>query len=167
MKNATLCFILTEDRRWILLGRKERGFGAGKYNGFGGKILPGETPRAAAAREIAEESHVTVDPKGLRDAGNVTFWFPYQPSFDHYVHVFVTTKWHGEPRDSAEMTPRWFRVDDIPYEEMWADDLHWIPLVLAGKSIEAAFTFDEDNESLSEWIIKEIDAPPGADEPVS
>jgi len=42
----------------LLLGMKKRGFGAGKWNGFGGKIEVGETPRAAAIREMKEEACV-------------------------------------------------------------------------------------------------------------
>lgn len=34
----------------ILLGLKKRGFGEGKWNGFGGKVEPGETIPQAAAR---------------------------------------------------------------------------------------------------------------------
>lgn len=36
----------------LLLGRKLRGFGEGYLNGFGGKVEPGETIEAAAAREV-------------------------------------------------------------------------------------------------------------------
>lgn len=32
----------------VLLGMKKRGFGMGKYNGFGGKVEPGESIEAAA-----------------------------------------------------------------------------------------------------------------------
>lgn len=32
----------------VLLGMKKRGFGAGKWNGFGGKVQPGETIEEAA-----------------------------------------------------------------------------------------------------------------------
>ena len=37
MKPTTLVFPIDEQHR-ILLGRKKRGFGANKYNGFGGKL---------------------------------------------------------------------------------------------------------------------------------
>jgi len=156
MKNATLCLILDEGERRILLGRKKRGFGAGKFNGFGGKIQPGESPRTAAAREVLEESHLTIDPADLRPAGSVTFLFPSEPDFDHHVNVFVVTTWCGEPRESSEMAPRWFPIDAIPYGSMWADDRHWLPLVLTGKTIEATFTFAEDNETLARWTLLEI-----------
>jgi 8-oxo-dGTP diphosphatase len=157
VKNATLCFILRPARRQILLGLKRRGFGAGKYNGFGGKVLPGESLHEATLREVREETGLRLAAEKLRPAGEITFLFPFEPDFDHHVHVFVTSAGEDEPRESAEMSPMWFGVDAIPYEGMWADDAHWMPLVLAGKRIEATFTFGPDNESLSAWSIREID----------
>ena len=50
-KAYTLCFTF-KDSSWkqVLLGMKKRGFGAGRYNGFGGKVEPGETVKEAAIR---------------------------------------------------------------------------------------------------------------------
>lgn len=47
-KTYTLAFI-TKDGQ-ILLGLKKRGFGEGKWNGFGGKTNSGETIANAAVR---------------------------------------------------------------------------------------------------------------------
>ena len=55
MKPTTLVFPIDEHNR-ILLGRKKRGFGADKYNGFGGKLEAGESFRDCAIRELFEES---------------------------------------------------------------------------------------------------------------
>ena len=58
---ATLVFIIKDDR--VLLIRKKRGLGAGKVNGPGGRLEPGETFKACAIREVQEELLVTtVDP---------------------------------------------------------------------------------------------------------
>jgi 8-oxo-dGTP diphosphatase/2-hydroxy-dATP diphosphatase len=40
-KLLTLCIIYQHSR--ILLGMKKRGFGAGRWNGFGGKVAMAET----------------------------------------------------------------------------------------------------------------------------
>jgi len=58
-KRLTLLLLRSNGR--ILLGRKKRGFGAGKANGFGGKVEVGETIKEAAVREMQEESGVTID----------------------------------------------------------------------------------------------------------
>jgi 8-oxo-dGTP diphosphatase len=154
MIEATLCFIVDgSPPTRILLGRKKRGFGQGKVNGFGGKVQPGETPVDTVIREVHEESGLVVSPDTLRSAGTVTFYFPTHPHYDHHVHVFVATSWEGFVRDSAEMAPDWFPVDAIPYKQMWDDDAYWLPLVLAGKRIRAEFSFAEDNETVLSWTM--------------
>jgi 8-oxo-dGTP pyrophosphatase MutT (NUDIX family) len=57
-KILTLC--LTKEDGMILLGMKKRGFGEGRWNGFGGKVEEGETIVEAAIREMKEESGLTV-----------------------------------------------------------------------------------------------------------
>ena len=52
-KIFTLMFIVEENR--VLLGLKKRGFGSGKYNGFGGKVELNESIYQAALRETQEE----------------------------------------------------------------------------------------------------------------
>ena len=158
MKNATLCFILRDGPVCqILLGVKKRGFGAGKVNGFGGKIRPGETLEEATVREIQEETTLVLSADALRPAGTITFYVPFESSYDHHVHVFTTSEYSGKASETAEMTPDWYPVDAIPYDRMWADDPHWLPLVLDGRRIDATFTFAEDNESLASWTIRERD----------
>ena len=61
-KRLTLLLLRSNGR--ILLGRKKRGFGAGKANGFGGKVEVGETILQAAVREMQEECGVTVEDPG-------------------------------------------------------------------------------------------------------
>lgn len=60
------------------------------------------------------------------------------------VHVFLTTKFSGEPSESEEMKPQWFDYAAIPFQQMWADDHIWLPHVLAGKSVRGHFHFADD-----------------------
>ena len=53
MKQTNICFLIKDHQ--VLLGMKKRGFGVGKWNGFGGKLKEGEDVKAALAREIKEE----------------------------------------------------------------------------------------------------------------
>jgi hypothetical protein len=46
----TLVFVRQPGR--VLLGMKKRGFGQGKWNGFGGKVEPNEEVTTAAVREL-------------------------------------------------------------------------------------------------------------------
>lgn len=50
MGTVTMTLVFVRNRDKILLGLKKRGFGSGKWNGFGGKVMPGERITEAAVR---------------------------------------------------------------------------------------------------------------------
>lgn len=50
LSSKLLTLVLVVQPGKVLLGMKKRGFGAGKWNGFGGKVNPGETIEDAARR---------------------------------------------------------------------------------------------------------------------
>ncbi|MEJ0073651.1 MAG: NUDIX domain-containing protein [Candidatus Saccharibacteria bacterium] len=56
-KETTLLLLRRNDE--VLLAMKKRGFGAGRWNGVGGKLDPGETVEQALVRECQEEIGVT------------------------------------------------------------------------------------------------------------
>ncbi len=160
MIQATLCFLLDDrDEPKVLLGRKKRGFGEGKLNGLGGKLSPGETPDAAVRREVHEEVGVDLDASLLHSAGTLTFHFPFHPPYDHFVHLYVATRWTGEPHASEEMDPCWVAVAEIPYAKMWQDDAYWLPIVLRGQTVHGEFTFGQDNETVTAWWLRGAEPP--------
>ncbi len=137
-ERANLCFIVKDGR--VLLIRKKRGLGAGKINGPGGKIEAGETALESAIREVQEEIGVT--PLAIEDRGVLHFQFADGYSLE--CAVFVAGDLEGEPIETVEAAPFWVAIDAVPYEKMWADDRHWLPGVLAGKSFRGWFEFDGD-----------------------
>lgn len=134
--HATLMFVVRGGE--ILLIEKKRGHGAGKVNGPGGKIDPGETPLECAVRETGEELHISV--KDARKAGELWFRMSDYPSI--LCHVFIATEYEGAPTETDEAVPLWVALGEIPYARMWEDDIHWLPLVLDGKSILGKFVFE-------------------------
>jgi 8-oxo-dGTP diphosphatase len=50
-----------------------------------------------------------------------------------FTYIFRVTRFTGEPTSNEEGTLRWFRVDDIPYDDMWADDIHWLLQLLGAE----------------------------------
>lgn len=149
-KQLTLCLIHQHPR--LLLGMKKRGFGAGRWNGFGGKVERGETIEAAARRELFEE--VGIDAVNLDTIGVLEFSFENDPDILE-VHVFRVEGFSGEPKESEEMCPQWFHTDRIPFNDMWPDDVHWFPLFLRGSRFRGQFHF-KDVDTILKWDLVEL-----------
>lgn len=154
MQDATLVFLVRDNQ--VLLGYKKRGFAQGKLNGFGGKIEVGESIAVAAVRELHEECGVSVALDDLQAVARLAFFFPAKREWDQIVHVFIVEHWRGKPGETEEMKPLWFSQDAIPFNQMWADDQHWLPLILRGQRVKATFTFNADNETIAEMNIENI-----------
>ncbi|KAG1663908.1 hypothetical protein FOA52_002671 [Chlamydomonas sp. UWO 241] len=140
-KLLTLVLVHQGDR--LLLGEKKRGFGVGYYNGFGGKLEPGETVEDAAQRELEEEACIQAD--GMEHAGVLTFVFDDNPQ-PWEVHVFRVRAFAGTPSETEEMRPVWFPQDAPPFAQMWADDPFWYPLFLRGAHFNGLFAFTHSTQ---------------------
>lgn len=137
-ERATLLFVIRDGQ--VLCIRKKRGLGAGKINGPGGRIDPGESAEQAAVREVQEELCVTpvdVQPHGALD-------FQFVDGYSIRVYIFTAPDYLGEPQETPEAAPIWFPADHMPYHEMWADTRVWVPLVLAGQTVGGRAIFDGD-----------------------
>lgn len=135
----------------VLLGMKKRGFGVGRWNGFGGKVGSTETIENAAKRELHEEAGIEVG--YLKKVGIIDFEFKGSPGILQ-VHIFKSDNFSGEPRESEEMKPQWFHTDEIPFKEMWPDDIHWMPLFLSGKKFKGKFLFGKSDIILEQELVE-------------
>lgn len=146
-----LCFIRRGEE--LLLIRKKRGIGAGKINGPGGHLEPGETALDAAIREVQEELRVT--PLGLKMMGELSFQFidettqqlrQGEDGISGALHtvVFLAEDHEGESQETDEATPYWIHQTKIPFCEMWEDDRYWLLGMLEGRSFKGFFHFDGD-----------------------
>jgi len=138
-ERATLLFVLLDGH--ILLIDKKTGLGAGKVNGPGGRIDPGETARQGAIREVQEELCVT--PTGVAEAGEL--YFQFVDGYSLHGTVFTATGFDGELCETREARPRWTPLGEIPWDRMWADDALWLPLLLRGERFTGYFIFDGDS----------------------
>ena len=139
-KILTLCIIYQQTK--VLLGLKKRGFGMGRWNGFGGKMHDGETIEKAAHRELTEEAGIVAF--DLNKLGILEFSWEGKPEILE-VHIFKVNEFSGEPEESEEMKPQWFEIDQIPYELMWPDDRYWMHLFLENKKFKGRFLFGEND----------------------
>ncbi len=127
MKLATLCYVKANGRTLMLHRiKKQNDKHAGKWNGLGGKLLPGETPEECVIREVQEESGLMLHKPLLR--GVLTF-----PAFskneDWYTFVFVAHEFTGELIDSNEGVLHWIDDADLLNLNLWEGDkifLKWL-----------------------------------------
>lgn len=154
-KLLTLVIILKDGK--VLLGMKKRGFGAGYFNGFGGKVEANETILEAAVRELQEESGVI--PVSMEKRGVLTFHFDDNPQ-PWEVHVYHVGDYSGEPCETEEMAPTWFSLTDIPYDKMWQDDPIWYPEFLQGRHFKGEFYFHNTHTLVSHSLhtLQKLDA---------
>ncbi|KAH7882357.1 NUDIX hydrolase domain-like protein [Phlebopus sp. FC_14] len=164
---CTNAFIISDDK--LLLGFKKRGFGAGLYNGFGGKVEPGETVLAAACRELEEESGINAD---LEHAGTLLF-VNEGTELAFHIEIYSARSYTGTPVETDEMRPAWFSLSPeslsgtqtihrdisalpssstdsslplIPYDKMWPDDIYWLPQLVDGQKFAGRADFRMESD---------------------
>jgi 8-oxo-dGTP pyrophosphatase MutT (NUDIX family) len=153
MKKATLVFLIKKESgkvSEICLAMKKRGFGMGRWNGAGGKVEEGESYEEAAIRETNEEIGVKVNK--IEPIAELTFIFANKEEWNQSVRAYFSDQWVGQPEESEEMSPQWFKANDLPFSEMWPDDKFWLPDVIKGKKLKASFTFGENDSVLDKKI---------------
>jgi len=127
MKLATLCYVKAGGKTLMLHRiKKKNDMHAGKWNGLGGKLLPGETPEECVVREVLEESGLQLEEPELR--GLLTF-----PQFskgeDWYAFVFVAQRFTGELIESDEGVLAWIEDSELLDLPLWEGDrifLKWL-----------------------------------------
>jgi 8-oxo-dGTP diphosphatase len=154
--DATLCWITKDGKALLKLANS--GISKGKWNAVGGKVEDGESPLECVKREALEESGLDIrDPKYR---GRLSFFFiderTKEKVNDWTVHVFSADDFSGQLKESDEGSLKWFPSDRIPYDDMWADDMHWLPLLLDGKNFEGSFVFDRDGKRILEKDLRII-----------
>ncbi len=92
---------------------------------------------------------------GLRLVAILYFYFADvdpEKGWDQKCYVYEVGDWQGEPQESNEMAPRWWDANEIPYDEMWPADRHWIEPVLKGNLLTGYFLFTSKDECLDYQI---------------
>ena len=101
----------------------------------------GESIEDAVRRETLEEIGVVV--KNFQKIAELSFKFPHKEEWNQITHVYFCEEWRNEPTESEEMNPKWFSVEELPFDQMWPDDIFWLPRVLEGELVKGNFVFAE------------------------
>jgi 8-oxo-dGTP diphosphatase len=115
----------------------------------GGKIERGEQPRAALARELAEELGIAV-----RAA---TPWITRVYAYTHAtvrLHFFRVTAWDGEPQPLEDQAIRWQRVGAPDVEPMLPANAP----VLASLALPAVMVVSSAGDNGIDWWIEKLTA---------
>ncbi|KAJ3508691.1 hypothetical protein NLJ89_g5614 [Agrocybe chaxingu] len=155
IKFYTNAFIVKDNK--VLLGYKKRGFGLGKYNGFGGKVEPGETALQAAIRELEEEAGVKAP---LEHAGCL-FFLSEGAEWAFQIEIYRADNYEGTVTETDEMRPEWFSLPDavptdgpinpIPFSKMWETDEIWLPLLFQKRKFFGRADFTKVGDVLSPY----------------
>lgn len=148
----------------ILLGSKKYGNAQGKLNGYGGKIeVTDGSVKEAGLRELKEETGIEVKRIEIHAVLNME-WSKNQRAS---IFLFKAYGVKNSPRESKEMTVKWFDIENIPKERMWESDKYWFDLVLQERKFVADLVFDNTDSDLlkrmsvefvenSEELLKEV-----------
>ena len=112
----------------------------GKWNGLGGKMMPGETPEECVIREVREESGLEIRAPKL--CGILTF-----PNFDGrhdwYGFVYTTSDFEGElMSDPPEGDLAWIEDSRLLELPMWEGDRIFIGWIHEGRFFSAKFCYE-------------------------
>jgi len=143
----TLCLLRKDNN--LLMGLKKLRWGAGNYNGFGGKLEPGETLEECIVREVKEESGLNL----LKFEKRGFMSFELDDNINE-VHIYEGMSWSGDPIETEEMAPIWLEIDNLPYDKMWSSDKTWHPYFFKREQFEGWVFFDKNHQVLDYKIVK-------------
>ncbi len=155
----------------LLLALKLRGFGAGTFNGIGGKIESGESALSSVIRETHEEVGAQLTAEDVRFVGRIGINVPGEGGEVVRIAVYTTHSDRVGSREvlrSEEVEARWYDVDAS--EEVGWEGLpeklrpeHWVYLgMLVGTHMHRS---GESEETLFDASVDFDPQPPKASLP--
>ena len=160
MSKATLVFLITDTH--ILLAPKLKKVGAGKLNGYGGRVQQGESVLQAAVRELREESTVEAQAQDLHYVAHITAHETDKETWE--IDVFLLRQWQGVAKATAEMgEPAWYPLKGIHRLNLNVADEEWMNTMIRGKRqtvvIDRRVTQARTEVSIRCTIVDELKVP--------
>ncbi len=155
---ATLGYILSPDGRQTLMvhrNKRKDDQHLGKYNGLGGKMLPGEDIYTCLTRELYEEAEIKCEETLLRGTIN---WTGFGPNGeDWFGFIYLVKKFSGIPKKKNEEGDLvWVDIDQVMTLPMWEGDRFFLPLVFDNDSRVFHGYMPYENEKPLAWNFSRI-----------
>lgn len=120
--------------------KKDKDVHQGKWNGLGGKFMPGETPEECVIREVKEESGLDIVHPRLR--GVMTFP-EFKDQEDWVVFLFIAEQFEGTLSPCEEGQLEWISDEKLLDLTLWEGDKHFLKWLQDDKFFSAKFTYKE------------------------
>ena len=104
-------------------------------SGPGGKLDPGETLEECLCRETREEMEIDLDPASLELVAIIDFYAAGE--IDFQVYTYRAGILSGEIHETADMIPKWYPLNNLPFDRTYEADRHWLPKVISGEKFRA------------------------------
>lgn len=126
MRNTTLCHIEKDDK-YLMLHRvkKKNDLNQNKWVGIGGKFEDKESPEQCNAREVFEETGLTLKDASYR--GIVTFVSDKWET--EYMHIFVAKNFSGKIKECDEGILKWIDKNELLTLPLWVGDKIFLKLI--------------------------------------
>lgn len=143
MQETTLCYIEREGKYLMLRRSPEKQDGsAGKWQGIGGKLEPGEEPDDCILREALEETGLTL----TRFCRRGTIYYYSNTWESEVMYLYSADAFEGELRsDCEEGELQWIPEEEIMGLNLWEGDRFFLKKLMAGeKDIQMTFAYEGD-----------------------
>lgn len=137
---TTLCYV-KQGGKTLMLHRikKNRDIHQGKWNGLGGKFLPGESPEECVIREVKEESGLQIQNPRLR--GFLTF--PnFKPGEDWQMFLYTADEFSGQLIECSEGHLDWIDDEKLKSLPLWEGDYLFLDWLNQNRFFTAKFVYE-------------------------
>ena len=158
LSNIKLFQTLVVWNKKILLGKWKSGAFKGRISGCLGQTLnEKETLSDAGVRVVNDLTGLILNPSFIQVRAYFTFfeqdaqtpsaqmlgdqYHEYQLHYDGDRYEQVEKQNLNNIKETELFIPQWFNINEIPYNQMPEDDIHWYPLFLKGDILSGEFIF--------------------------
>lgn len=144
MIRSTLVYFFNKEWQ-ILLIKNKWWVSKWRWNWVWGKHEKWEDGFDCAIRETKEEVNIDVKRDDLVRLWSIYHIFEDEKMWTREAEIFVWS-YDGEVEENDIQVPKWFDVEDIPYDQMWEDDKYWYHEMIKKKEISYKIYFDKNEK---------------------